>query len=138
MLNLLRITATSVLNAHIDDAGLCGCVGTCGRASASRWPNTTSWRYELPPELGRSGDGASSVVAGPALHPARGRAVAPCRGADMPPISRPKGAASRSDPGRRWRHLYRAARHTAGGSLAQRDSLRLVGRGGGPAFRDEI
>ena len=38
--------------------------------------------YECPPELGRSGDGASSSRRVLAYTPARGRAVAPCRASD--------------------------------------------------------
>jgi hypothetical protein len=84
MLDLVRLTVTSVINAHVNVAGLCSTHGHAWPCELVVLTEHGSRRYGLPPELGRSGDRASSHSSRRPSTPARGHSVAPCRGPAQP------------------------------------------------------
>jgi hypothetical protein len=84
MMGLLRITVTSVLNAHAHEAGL---PGARVAVRARRVGQTRPRRDELPPELGRSGDGP------PHTHQSSHRPL-PCTGLHHGPVQGPEHLAT--------------------------------------------
>jgi hypothetical protein len=111
MMNLLRITVTSVLNAHAHEVSFArGYAWLCERPC---WSHATSPCDELPPELGRPDDGAPHN---------RRTGPLPCTGSHHGPVQDLKYLATPLI-GLAWRflasgrHLHPATRYTTDGSL---------------------
>jgi hypothetical protein len=88
MLDLGRLTATSVINAHVNVAGLCASCEHVRPCELVVLAERNLAAIGVPPELGRSGDRASShsprrpsTLHGAAMWPRAGAQT--CRGPDV-------------------------------------------------------
>jgi hypothetical protein len=94
MLDLGRLTATSVINAHVNVAGLCASCEHVRPCELVVLAERNLAAIGVPPELGRSGDRASShsprrpsTLHGAAMWPRAGAQT--CRGPEQPSTSHP-------------------------------------------------